>query len=842
MSDAGFNDDDLLEKELFGGDSDDADAMGMDVDGMLGMDASDGLGINGDDQPDTPAAAAGGGSAKEAAGKEQAALSSEADAAGEGSTKAVKGKQPDTAVAAVETAAAAAAAVAPKPDIEMDDPPGALTMLERPARTPDVSVAPGLSTCATYEITPTMAFLIPASVHAVSATDDMRWVFSGGSDGYIRKWDFFASVNGKQPLTLGQRHAHVDSVTKGGVCASYWDHTDAASDDLSEGPLSPVYALAAHSRGMWVASGMQSGHVALWSVRHDEGRRVALLGGKGKHARPVSVLCRSPDEFGLVSGSWDRAALYWDLDSGRVARAFVGHTSQISAIAFQPAQGAAEGVPRMMTTSIDGQCFLWDVRQATTAATAMDRPAERFDPAVRTPPWAAAACWSADGRRLYVGRRNNTVDEYDVRMDGRPVRSLRLPMNSGPVTALAAMPNGRSLVCASTDNVRVWDLEAAAERRGVVPFQIIPGHHGGCVSAVFVDCSARYLLTMSGNRGWEGDRPFVILDDYFVRDEFLSSLHQNIDTSELGITPSDNGKYFEIDSGTPFLKHLLTHLSSGRWLRSNDVRITYSRWLYCMHVGIIASVTAKYISGLSLGGGGSGGSLVHALGTLGNICLLLVLSFHLVFFVALNFRPRWFEVTVVFHSPFAWAAIWLMIIQGDRHEIDVADGRARGAAGEHWAVSALSRRVGPLGLLLMHVFIWYTRRTVIGVAVFERKTRASLAAYWMHRIYSILAALFIVLVWRWYPLVTAGVFNLQEQYSAAGQATIGKLVRESAAAERGMIGWLRILATMVIAGGFHVAWYSFISYAYHMIVWKQYLRDGLAVWVTQEGAMCTKLV
>ncbi|KAJ1850883.1 Transcription factor spt8, partial [Coemansia sp. RSA 2703] len=78
-----------------------------------------------------------------------------------------------------------------------------------------------------------------------------------------------------------------------------------------------------------------------------------------------------------------------------------------------------------------------------------------------------------------------------------------LPMNSGPVTALAAMPNGRSLVCASTDNVRMWDLQAPVDRRAV-PFQIIPGHHGGCVSAVFVDCSGRYMLTMSGNRGWEG--------------------------------------------------------------------------------------------------------------------------------------------------------------------------------------------------------------------------------------------------------------------------------------------------------------------------------------------------
>ncbi|KAJ2855605.1 hypothetical protein FB639_006213, partial [Coemansia asiatica] len=51
MSESAYNED-LLEKELFGGDSDDPDNMSMDVDGMLGMDEADGLGINSTEQPD----------------------------------------------------------------------------------------------------------------------------------------------------------------------------------------------------------------------------------------------------------------------------------------------------------------------------------------------------------------------------------------------------------------------------------------------------------------------------------------------------------------------------------------------------------------------------------------------------------------------------------------------------------------------------------------------------------------------------------------------------------------------------------------------------------------------
>ncbi|KAJ1781336.1 Transcription factor spt8, partial [Coemansia sp. RSA 2399] len=290
----------------------------------------------------------------------------------------------------------------------------------------------------------------------------------------------------------------------------------------------------------WLVSGMKSGHIGLWTVRHDEGRRIALL---AKHKKPVSVLRISPDEFGLVSGSWDCAVLYWDLNCGKIARAFAGHLSQISSIEFRPtwsresfaALSANEKVtanddadeessddgsekeiglgdpafdakttsPVLLTTSIDGQCYLWDVRAPRTLP-------HGFNPAAKTPRWATSACWSIDGSRVYVGRRNNCIDEYDFAMLGaEPVRTLRLPLNSGPVTALAAMPNGNSLVCASTDNVRMWSLGDSP--RDAVPFHIVAGHHGSTVSNILVDDQARYLLTTSGNRGWEGTSNNVFL-------------------------------------------------------------------------------------------------------------------------------------------------------------------------------------------------------------------------------------------------------------------------------------------------------------------------------------------
>lgn len=77
-----------------------------------------------------------------------------------------------------------------------------------------------------YDIVPTIAAPHSTSINAVTATPDMRWVFSGGADGYIRKFNWVDTANGKLMLTVAQRHPFVDSVTKAGVLMSYWENED----------------------------------------------------------------------------------------------------------------------------------------------------------------------------------------------------------------------------------------------------------------------------------------------------------------------------------------------------------------------------------------------------------------------------------------------------------------------------------------------------------------------------------------------------------------------------------------------------------------------------------------
>jgi transcriptional activator SPT8 len=180
-----------------------------------------------------------------------------------------------------------------------------------------------------YDIIPTIAAPHSTSINAITATPDMRWVFSGGADGYIRKFNWVDTANGKLALTVAQRHPFVDSVTKAGVLLSYWENEDSAAAET----LSPVYSLAVHHQALWLLSGLDSGGINLQSVRHQEGTRIHTL---KNHTSAVSVLTLSQDETSVLSGSWDKTINDWDLNTGQVKRKFETSGGQISAIEQRP--------------------------------------------------------------------------------------------------------------------------------------------------------------------------------------------------------------------------------------------------------------------------------------------------------------------------------------------------------------------------------------------------------------------------------------------------------------------------------------------------------------------------
>lgn len=493
-----------------------------------------------------------------------------------------------------------------------------------------------------FDIIPSVAIPYSSQVHSLALSGGCKWLFTGGEDGFIRKYDFIASFEGQTPLTVAQRHSLVDSVTNAGVIVSYWENEQPVkksqlklkknasnnANETYEPKLSPVYSLAVQSQSLWLLSGLRSGGITLQSLRHQEGSIQAYL---KKHTDTISSLRLNNDEKRLLSGSWDKKLYEWDLDTGKVINDYKVITGQVLNIEYRPlssleidtskyaqhedddddnksdlikdddydslfgsdddedqtnanengtaaANGNTEKTQNndsavkvesadgsvtiketntsstqsnnkndqsrenvysqtgldnniFMSSTINGIINIWDRR---TNKSVID-----FNVPKNTPPWCMSSTWSADGERIYAGRRNNAVEEFDLKMpysnfhnrEPNVAKTLKFPSLSGPVYTVKALPNNRHLLCGSNDNIRLYDLSlhssalgntgsnnynsgagdaakansgASTTTRSAIPFQIIPGHHGGVLSNIYVDPTCRFMISASGDRGWQG--------------------------------------------------------------------------------------------------------------------------------------------------------------------------------------------------------------------------------------------------------------------------------------------------------------------------------------------------
>jgi transcriptional activator SPT8 len=161
-----------------------------------------------------------------------------------------------------------------------------------------------------------------------------------------------------------------------------------------------------------------------------------------------------------------------------------------------------------LSAAMDGNIRIWDRR--------VPDPVARIGNRRGVPPWCMGACWSPDGNWIYAGRRNGTVEEFSIhnaRSGWQPERVLKFPAGSGAVSCVRPMPNGRHLVCASHDILRLYDLrDNAAFKHSRVPFIIIPGPpRAGVISNLYIDPTSRIMISAAGTRGWDGTSTEVLI-------------------------------------------------------------------------------------------------------------------------------------------------------------------------------------------------------------------------------------------------------------------------------------------------------------------------------------------
>jgi transcriptional activator SPT8 len=99
----------------------------------------------------------------------------------------------------------------------------------------------------------------------------MRYIFTGGSDGLIRKFDLFSTMNSLQKLSQNQMNSVSDTITKGAVMIACWENDESSNlpeeedeeefadivNYLTKTRLSPVYSLVVNRNSLWCLSGMK---------------------------------------------------------------------------------------------------------------------------------------------------------------------------------------------------------------------------------------------------------------------------------------------------------------------------------------------------------------------------------------------------------------------------------------------------------------------------------------------------------------------------------------------------------------------------------------------------------
>jgi WD40 repeat protein len=172
------------------------------------------------------------------------------------------------------------------------------------------------------------------------------------------------------------------------------------------------------------------------------GRRIAYL----------NSAAISPDGKRALTGSADRSMYLWELETGKLLRAFPAHGNTVWDVAFSPdgkkaLSGCADGVSR-----------LWDLESGKELH------------ALQTGGRAWTVAFAGDGKQAITGGGNlldangNTSAAlllWDL-TTGKQIRQFK--GHTADIRSVAVSPDGKQLMSGSFDGtMRLWDIESGKE-------------------------------------------------------------------------------------------------------------------------------------------------------------------------------------------------------------------------------------------------------------------------------------------------------------------------------------------------------------------------------------------
>jgi len=248
-----------------------------------------------------------------------------------------------------------------------------------------------------------------------------------------------------------------------------------------KGHSDAVRSVAFSPDDQYLATGSGDKTAILWEV--NSGRLIRKFKG---HSSYVLSVAFSPDGQYLATGSWDNTAILWEVNSGRQVQTFEGHSDNVYSVAFSP-----DG-QYLATGSRDKTAILWDVNSG--------RQIRRFK---GHSSYVLSVAFSPDGQYLATGSGDKTAILWDVN-SGRQIRKFK--GHSSYVLSVAFSPDGKYLATGSDDQTAIlWEVNSGRQVR------TFKGHSSYVLSVAFSP-DGQYLATGSldatailweVNSGWQ---------------------------------------------------------------------------------------------------------------------------------------------------------------------------------------------------------------------------------------------------------------------------------------------------------------------------------------------------
>lgn len=282
------------------------------------------------------------------------------------------------------------------------------------------------------------------------------------------------SWDGRYLATGSNRSAHIFDATSGQSVANFMENRSGEEDEAGNPADSYVRAVCFSPNGEWLITGAEDHVVKVWDVRNRVVKH-RLCG----HGTDIYSVDASANSRFIISGSGDKKAKLWSLDSGELLSTLGGQygpTDGITSVSVSPtSQFVAAG-------SLDKIVRVWDVETSR-----LIRQFEGHKDSVYS------VAFSPDGRMLLSGSLDKTLKLWDLSVAQQNQCRLSFQGHKDFVLSVAFSPRAQWLISGSKDRtVQFWDP------RQSTMCLTLQGHKNSVISIAHNPTSS-FLATGSGD-------------------------------------------------------------------------------------------------------------------------------------------------------------------------------------------------------------------------------------------------------------------------------------------------------------------------------------------------------